>query len=70
VTRLALNLHHNLPCINRQIGVVETPVKLFLGHRLVCRIMVGRKIIVSESLSGSYPLLGVKDKHAFEKVNS
>lgn len=67
--RLALNLHHDLPCINRQIGVVETPVEFFLSHRLVCRVMVGRKVVVSESLSGSYSLLGVKDKHAFEKVN-
>lgn len=70
VMKLALNLHHDLPCIDGQVSIVETPIELLLSYRLICRVMVGREIVVSKSLSGGYALLGVKDKHTLEKINS
>lgn len=65
-----MNSHHDLPCVDREIGVVETPIELLLGNRLVGGVVVGRKVLVGQGLGGSYPLLGVKDKHALEKVDS
>lgn len=55
------SLHHDLPRINGEFGVVEAPVELLVGHRLVGGIVVRGKVLMRQGLSGSYPLLGVKD---------
>jgi len=63
-------VHHNLPCVNRQISVVEAPIELLLGHRLVGRVMVWRKVLVLECLGCRDALLGIEDEHALEEVDS
>lgn len=63
------NSHHNLPCVNWQIGIIKAPVELDLSNRLVCWVMVRRKVLVRQRLGSCYPLLGVEDQHALEKVD-
>ena len=62
--------HHYFPRVNWEIGVVEAPVKLLLGDRLVCRVMVRSEVLVRQGVRGRYPLLGVEYKHALKKVDS
>lgn len=62
-------LHHNLPCVNRQVSVVETPVELLLGDGLIRGIVVRCKVLVAQGLGGCYPRLGVKDQHALQQIH-
>lgn len=63
------NPHHDLPRVDRQIGVVEAPVKLLLRHGLVGRVVVRRQVLVGQRLLRRYPLLGVEDEHPFQQVD-
>lgn len=64
-----LDSHHNLPCVDGEVSVVETPIELLLGSGLVGGVMVRGQVLVGEGLGGCYPLLGVEDEHAFKEVN-
>lgn len=59
----AVNLHHDFPCVNGQISIVERPIELLFSDWLIGRIVVRRKVWVSECLLRSYTLLRVKDEH-------
>lgn len=63
-------IHHNLPCVDRQVGVVETPIKLLLGNRLISGVMVRAKVVMGERLGCRNALLGVEDEHPLKKVDS
>lgn len=63
------DIHHDLPRINRQISVVETPVELLLGLWLVGGVVVGCEVRVGEGLAGLYARSWVEDEHAFEKFD-
>jgi len=62
-------LHHDLPGVDGQVGIVEAPVELLLGHRLVRRVVIRSKVIMRQRLGGGYPLLGVEDEHALEEID-
>lgn len=62
-------LHHNFPCVNGQVRIVETPIELFFRDRLICGVVVRCKVLVAQGLSGCYPRLGVKDQHALQQVH-
>lgn len=64
-----INLHHDLPCINGQIGIVETPVELLIGHRLIGGVVVGREVVISQGVGRGDTLLGVKNQHSLEKFD-
>ena len=64
------NLHHDLPRVNRQVGIIETPIKLLFGDGLVCGIVVGCQVLMGEGVGGCYALLGVEDEHTFQKIDS
>lgn len=64
------DVHHDLPRVHGQVGIVKAPVKLLLGHGLVAGVVVRREVLVRESLGRRYPLLGVEHQHALEQVNS
>lgn len=66
----AVNSHHDLPCVHGEIGVVETPIELLLGNRLVGGIVIRSKVLVGEGLGGRDALLGIEDKHFLEEVDS
>lgn len=61
--------HHDLPCINGQVSIVEAPVKLLIRHGLVRGVVVGSQVVVGEGFGGRYPLLRIKDKHALEEID-
>ena len=60
------DVHHDFPCVHRKIGIVERPIKLFFGHRLIGRVVIWCEIRVSESVSGFDTLPGVEDQHTLE----
>lgn len=64
-----LDSHHDLPCVDGQIGVVEAPVELLLGDGLIGGVVVRSQVLVGQSLGGCYPLLGIEHEHALQEVN-
>lgn len=64
-----MDVHHNLPRVNRQIGVVEGPVELLLRLRLVRRVVVRGQVRVRERLAGLDAFPRVEDEHAFEQFD-
>lgn len=62
-------IHHNLPGIDGQVGVIERPVELLLRNWLVGGIVVWGKIWVSKSLASCYSRLGVENEHLLEHIN-
>jgi hypothetical protein len=63
------SIHHNLPCVDWQVSIVERPVKLLLSHRLIGRVVVWRKVFVRKGLCCCDALLGVEDQHSLEEVD-
>ncbi len=63
-----LAVHHHFPCINRQVGIVETPVELFLCGWLIRWVMVRGEVLVGESVGGVDTCSRVKDKHLFQEI--
>lgn len=64
------DIHHDLPSVHWQIGVVEAPVELLLSHGLIGGVMVRGEVVVRERLGGRYSLLGVEDEHPLQEVDS
>lgn len=64
-----LLVHHNLPCVHRQVRVVERPVELLLRHRLVGRVVIRREVFVRESVACSHSCSRVEDEHSLEEVD-
>lgn len=63
------NSHHDLPCIDRQISIVEAPVKLLVGNGLIGGVVVGAEVLVGEGVSCGDTLLGVENEHPLEEVD-
>jgi len=63
-------VHHDLPGVNGQIGVVERPVELLLGNGLISRVVVRREVRVGERGTGLYAGTRVEDQHLLKKLNS
>jgi hypothetical protein len=63
------DLHHDLPGIDGEVGIVERPIELFLGNRLVCGIVIWSEIWMSKSFGGCDALLWCKHQHAFQHIN-
>lgn len=68
-TRLTFRVHHHLPAVDRQVGVVEAPVELFLSRRLIRRVVVRLKEGVGERLGRRDARPGVEDKHLLEQID-
>ena len=64
-----LAVHHDLPGIDGEVGVVEAPVELFRRFGLIRRIMVRRDVFVRERLGRGDTLARVEDKHLLEEVD-
>lgn len=64
-----LAVHHDLPSIARQIGLVERPVEWLVRDRLVRRVVVGLEEGVGETLFRVDSGLGVVDEHFGEEVD-
>jgi len=56
-------LHHDLPCVDGQVCIVEGPIELLLRDRLIGWVVVRGQVWVCKRLLRSYTLLGVKDQH-------
>lgn len=63
-----LGVHHDLPCVNRQVGVVERPVECLLSLGLVSRVVVRSEVWMRKSLSGADTRSRVEDEHLFEQI--
>jgi hypothetical protein len=61
--------HHDLPCVDRKIGIVERPVELLLCLGLVGRVVVWGKVWVGKGLLGLDSLPGVEDQHVLEQID-
>ena len=64
-----LLIHHNLPCVHWEVGVVERPVELLPGYWLVCWVVVWREVLVREGVGRLDTLAWVENEHALEKVD-
>lgn len=63
-----LAVHHDLPCVHREISIIETPVELLSGDGLVRGVVVWGNILMCQGLRGVYPFSGIENKHFFEQV--
>lgn len=63
-----LTVHHNLPGVDGQIGVVERPVKDLGSDWLILGVVVGLQVGVVQGVASSDTLLGVKHKHALQQI--
>lgn len=63
-----LAVHHHLPGVDGQIGVVEGPVKDLGSDWLILGVVVGLQIGVVQGIASSDTLLGVKHKHALQQI--
>lgn len=61
-------VHHDLPCINREICIVETPIELFTRDGLVRWVVVRRYILMCQGIRCTYPFSGIKDKHFLQEI--
>ena len=64
-----LAIHHDLPGIYREVGIVEAPIELFSRLWLVGGVMIGRDVFMRERLGSGDAFSWVKDEHLLEKVN-
>jgi len=63
-----LRVHHDLPGINGQIGIVETPIEHLGGSRLIGGVVVGCEVLVRESLGSGDTGARVEYQHLLEQV--
>jgi len=64
-----LGVHHDLPCVYGQIGVIETPVELLIGHGLIGGVVVRSEVVISQGVGRGDTLLGVENQHPLEKLD-
>lgn len=64
-----LRIHHDLPAIDGEFGVVEGPVEAFAGHWFVCRIVVRGQVFVGQSLDSAGSCSGIKDEHFLNQID-
>jgi hypothetical protein len=64
-----LAVHHDLPRIARQVGLVERPVERLVCLWLVRRVVVGLEEGVGETVAGVDSGFGVVDEHLGEQVD-
>ena len=62
-------VHHDLPCVDWEICIVERPVEFLFCHGLIRWIMVRRKIFMSKPLTSRDSFSRVKDQHLFQEIN-
>jgi hypothetical protein len=63
-----LAVHHHLPSVDGQVGIVKAPVEHLGSGGLIGRVMVRSQVLVSETVSSGDTLAGVKDQHLFQQV--
>jgi hypothetical protein len=63
------SIHHDLPGIHRKVGVIERPIKLLLGLRLVGRVVVGREVFVRKCFPSADSLLGIENEHSLQEID-
>lgn len=68
--RLTENLavHHDLPCVYREVCIVEAPIKLFRSDRLISWIMIWRDILVRKRCGSIYTFSWIEDQHLLQKI--
>ena len=64
-----LRVHHDLPRLGWEIGIVERPIEGLGRLRLVGRIVVGLKEGVGESIGGGDSSARIEDEHLLEEVD-
>lgn len=64
-----MNIHHNLPCIDWQICIIERPIELLVCYGLIGGVVVWREIWMCKCLTGIYALLRVEDEHLLEHIH-
>lgn len=62
-------IHHDLPCVHRQIRVVKRPIELLLRFRLVGRVVVGGEVFMCKAIASADSFLGIKYQHPLQKVH-
>lgn len=63
-----VRVHHDLPGVDGEIGVVEAPVERFRRNGLVGRVVIRRKVLVRKRLGRVDSFPGVEDEHLLEQV--
>lgn len=61
-------VHHDFPSVDRQIGIVETPIERFRRDGFIGRIVIRSQVLVSQRLGRIDSFPGIEDEHFFEKV--
>ena len=62
-------VHKHFPLLKTQILLGEAPVKDIVRRWLVFRVVIWRKVCVTQGFRGRYPLLRVEYEHAFQQIN-
>lgn len=62
-------IHHDFPCVHREIRVIKGPVKLLLCHRLIGGIVIWCQIFVCKTFCSLDSLLGIENEHSLEKID-
>lgn len=60
-------VHHDLPGVDWEIGIVEAPIELLSGDGFVGWVVVGSNVFVLETFSGVYSLSRIEDQHLLEE---
>lgn len=68
--RKELRIHHDLPAIDGEFGVVEGPVEAFAGLWFVRRVVVRSEVFVGQSLDSAGSCSGIKDEHFLNQIDS
>lgn len=63
-----LRVHHDLPCVNGQVSIVERPVERLFRLGLVGRVVVRSEVWMCERFSGADTCAGVENEHLFEQI--
>jgi hypothetical protein len=64
-----MHIHHDLPGIDWQVGIIERPIELLLSLGFIGGIVVGGEVRVGQSVGSSDTCTGVEDEHALEQLD-
>lgn len=65
----ARHLHHDFPCVHRQVSVIERPVELFPSNRLVGGVVIRCQVLMFQRFSCTNAFLRVEHQHTLEEVH-
>ena len=63
-------VHHNLPCVDGELRIIKTPIKLLRRLWFVSWVVIRRNVLMCQRVSGRDSLSGIEDQHLLQKVQS